>query len=201
MQIGLGPAAGIVVGFAGARLIDRSAKRGWMGESFEGAAVLGVALLAFAGAELVGGNGFIAAFVGGLIFGNTVRERCAFVFTFAEAEGQLLALVTFLLFGATLMPEAKGRLDWATVLYGVLALTAIRGPPIVLSLLGTGVRAPTIAFLAWFGPRGLASILFSLFVLEDHGVLARETIMTVTVFTVALSILAHGVTGAPGAKW
>lgn len=201
MQIGLGPIAGIVVGFLGARLVGNASDKGWMSESFEGAAVLAIAILAFAGAELLGGNGFIAAFVGGMVFGNTVRRGGSFVFAFAEAEGQILTLIAFLLFGASILPEAAGHLTWAVALYAVLSLTLIRGLPIVLSLLGTGLPAPTVGFLAWFGPRGLASILFALFVLEDNGVLARDVILTVTIVTVSLSILLHGVSAAPAAKW
>ncbi|MEO2197067.1 MAG: hypothetical protein ABGY72_13370 [bacterium] len=90
--------AGILVGWVSAKLVDRAVNSGWMAESYEGPAVLGVAVLSFAGAEIIGGNGFIAAFVAGLIFGNTVRERCKFLFEFAEAEGELMVFVTFLIF-------------------------------------------------------------------------------------------------------
>ena len=167
MQIGLGPLVGIAVGWLAARLIDRAVESAWMAESYEGPAILGVALLAFALAELIGGNGFIATFVAGMVFGNQVRGRCGFLFEFAEAEGQLLVLLTFLIFGAAILPEAAGHLGPAVLLYALLSLTLVRLLPITLSLLGTGLRAPTIVFLGWFGPRGLASILFALFVLEE----------------------------------
>jgi len=85
MQIGLGPVAEIVVGWVSEKLIDRAVKVGWMAVSYDGPAVLGVAFLSFAGAEVIGGNGFIAAFVTGLVFGNTVRNHCRFLFEFAEA--------------------------------------------------------------------------------------------------------------------
>ena len=88
-----GPLAGIVVGGAGAWLLDGAVKKEWITESYEGAAILGIALLAYSGAELIGGNGFIAAFVSGLVFGTFVRGRCGFVFEFAEAKGQLLVLL------------------------------------------------------------------------------------------------------------
>ena len=201
MQIILGPLAGIVVGWGAAHLIDRAAKAGWMTESHEGPAVLGVALLVFAGAEIIGGNGFIAAFVAGLVFGNQVRGRCGFLFKFAEAEGQLLTLLTFLIFGAAVLPEAFGRAGLTVLLYAVLSLTVIRMIPIAVSLVGAGVRLPTVAFLSWFGPRGLASILFALFVLEQYEVPGSETILVAVVVTSALSILAHGLTAAPAAKW
>ena len=199
-QILLGPLAGIAVGGVGAWLIDRAAKAGWIGESFEGPAILGVALLAFSGAENIGGNGFIAAFVAGLVFGNRVRGRCAFVFAFAEAEGQFLTLLTFMVFGAAMLPEALGHLQLGVILYAVLSLAAIRPVAVAISLIGAGVRAPSIAFLGWFGPRGLASILFALLILEQIETPAADRILVVTIVTVALSILAHGVTAAPAAR-
>ena len=199
-QITLGPLAGLIIGGLGAWLMDRAVFKGWMGESFAGPAILGVALLAYAGAEIIGGNGFIAAFVAGLVYGNLVRDRCSFVFEFAEAEGQLLTLLTFLIFGAVILPEAFGQIGWSNALYAILSLTVIRLIPVAISLIGSGVRAPTVAFLGWFGPRGLASILFALFVLEEAEVPATDLILTVTIVTVALSILAHGITAAPAAR-
>ena len=201
MQVTLGPLAGIAVGWAAARLIDRAVKVGWMSESHEGPAVLGVALLAFAGAEVIGGNGFIAAFVAGMVFGNQVRERCGFLFEFAEAEGHLLTLLTFLVFGAAILPEAIGHSGPMVLLYALLSLTAVRMIPIAASLIGAGLRAPTVGFLGWFGPRGLASILFALFILEEAETPGAQTILVTVVLTVALSILAHGLSAAPAAKW
>ena len=104
-------------------------------------------------------------------------------------------------FGAAIVPQAAGNLGWAAVVYAGLSLTVVRMLPIALSLVGAGVRPPTIAFLGWFGPRGLASILFALFVLEDAEIAAAERILAVTIVTVAFSILAHGVTAAPAARW
>jgi NhaP-type Na+/H+ or K+/H+ antiporter len=192
MQIGLGPVAGILIGWVSAKLIDRAVKAGWMAVSYEGPAVLGVAFLTFAGAELIGGNGFIAAFVAGLVFGNTVRNHCRFLFEFAEAEGELLVSVTFLIFGAAMLPSVFGQSVGAMLLYAGLSLTAVRMIPIAVSLLGSGVRLPTIGFLGWFGPRGLASIIFALFVLEDADFPGAETIELAVIVTVGLSILLHG---------
>ncbi len=200
-QIILGPLAGMVIGGVGALILDRAAAAKWIGESYEGVAILGIALLAFSCAEIIGGNGFIAAFVSGLVFGNSVRHRCTFVFEFLEAEGQLLVLIVFLIFGAAILPQVAGQIDWTIALYAVLSLTVIRALPVALSLVGSGVRAPTVGFLAWFGPRGLASILFALFVLEEVATPAAEQILVVTIVTAALSILAHGLTAAPAARW
>ena len=201
MQVTLGPLAGVVVGSVAAQLIDRAVKANWMAESYEGPTILAVAFIAFASAELIGGNGFIAAFVAGMTFGNQVRDRCGFLFEFAEAEGQLLVLLTFLVFGAAILPEALDHTGPIAILYAVLSLTAVRMIPVALSLVGSGVRLPTVGFLGWFGPRGLASILFALFVLEEADTPGSQTILTVVILTVTLSILAHGLTAAPAARW
>jgi len=196
-QIVLGPLAGVVVGGAGAWLLDMASKKEWTTESYEGAAILGIAFLAYSGSELIGGNGFIAAFVSGLVFGNVVRGRCGFIFEFAEAEGNFLVLVTFLIFGAAILPTAFGEVDWAVLLYAVVSLTVIRMIPVAISLIGSGVKGTTVAFLGWFGPRGLASILFALFVLEEVPIPAGARIAIITVVTVALSIVLHGLSAAP----
>ena len=201
MQIGLAPLIGAAVGWIAARLIDRAVQAEWMTESFEGPAVLGVALLAFAAAEIAGGNGFIATFIAGMVFGNQVRHRCHFLFEFAEAEGHLLTLLTFLIFGAAILPEAIAHASPMILLYAVLSLTVVRMLPIALSLIGAGLSLPTIGFLGWFGPRGLASILFALFILEEADTPGAQTIMLTVIATVALSILAHGLSAAPAATW
>ena len=200
-QLILGPAVGLVVGWGGAWLIDRAAKSEWMGRSAEGAAILGLALFSFAAAEIVEGNGFIAAFVAGLVFGNRVRGRCSFLFEFIEAEGHLLVLLTFLIFGGAILPAALGEINWVIILYAVLSLTVVRMIPVAISLTGTGLKLPSKLFLGWFGPRGLASILFALLVLEQAGVAGAAEISVITIATVGLSILAHGVTAAIGARW
>ena len=151
-------------------------------------------------AELIGGNGFIAAFLGGLVFGNTIRHPCSFLFEFMETEGQLLMLVTFLVFGAALLPEGLAHLTPATLLYAVLSLTVIRMLPVAIALAGAGLRPPTYLFLGWLGPRGLASILFVLLILEEAEVVHRDQLLAITVVTVALSALLHGLTAAPLAK-
>ncbi|MGF1456309.1 MAG: cation:proton antiporter [Alphaproteobacteria bacterium] len=209
MQITLGPLVGAGVGFAGGWLLERSIDRALMAEAFQGVAAIALALLAYGAAELAGGNGFIAAFVAGLTLGNTTHHCPKFVLEFAEAEGQLLALFVFMIFGAVLVPDLMGALTWPAVLYAVLALTIMRMVPVAFSLIGTRLWAPTVLFLGWFGPRGLASILFALVVLDEGmgaqmtgpmgemGVSAAREIIVVTILTVALSILAHGLTAAP----
>ena len=197
LQVTLGPLAGIVIGYLGARFIDWSADHGWMSEAAEGIGILALALMAFFCAEIIGGNGFIAAFVSGLVFGNNIRHQCSFLFEFMETEGQLLMLITFLVFGAVLLPEGLQHMDITIFLYAILSLTVIRMLPIALSLLGTGIKLPTTLFLGWFGPRELASILFVLLILEQSDIAHKEELLSITIVTVGLSALLHGVTAAP----
>ena len=200
LQVTLGPVVGCVVGFFGARALDTAIERGWSSMRFQGIGILSLAVLTYVAAELIGGNGFIAAFVGGMVFGNTIRHPCTFLFDFMETEGELLMLLTFLIFGAALLPDGIARLSPAIFLYAVLSLTVIRMLPIALSLMGTHLKLPSRLFLGWFGPRGLASILFVLLILEDSALPNRDEILAVTVITVALSVLLHGVTAAPFAN-
>ena len=199
-QVTLGPLAGALAGFAGARLLDSAAQRGWADTAFQGIGILSLAVFAYAVAELAGGNGFIAAFVGGLVLGATVRHPCTFLFEFMEAEGQLLMLMTFLVFGAALLPEGLEHFTAATFVYAVLSLTIIRMLPVAISLIGTGLRLRSVLFLGWFGPRGLASILFVLLILEKVELVHRTELLAITVITVALSALLHGLSAAPLAK-
>lgn len=201
LQILLGPLVGIGVGYLGGKLVELGGRSGWMNHTFQDLSALGLALLAFAGADLIGGNGFIAAFCAGLTLGNCSRAICECLYEFAEAEGQLLTLVIFMIFGAVMVPMVIDHLTWQIGLYGLLSLTVIRLVPVAVSLLGARLKWDTVLFLGWFGPRGLASILFALLVVEDSSLYGREMILVTVVFTVFISIFAHGLTAYPGAKW
>lgn len=200
LQVTLGPLAGLIIGVGLGRVIDWCLTRGWMDEAYEGAAVLAIPLTAYLSADLIGGNGFIAAFVAGAAFGAVVGERCSFLFEFMENEGRLLVLLTFFLFGGALIGEHLEHISWTTLGYTALSLTVIRMAPIMLSLTGAGFSMETKMFLGWFGPRGLASILFALLVLEHSLLPHREEIMATIVLTVLASIIVHGVTAAPWAS-
>jgi NhaP-type Na+/H+ or K+/H+ antiporter len=200
LQVTLGPIAGVVIGYVGARLLDTAIKHGMASPAFQGIGILSLAVFTYVVAELVGGNGFIAAFIGGMVFGHSIRNSCTFLFEFMETEGQLLMLITFLIFGAALLPEAVAHLSPRVFLYAILSLTVIRMLPIAISLLGSGLRSPSYLFLGWFGPRGLASILFVLLILEESDMPHRDELLAVTVVTVALSALLHGISAAPFAR-
>lgn len=199
-QIILGPIAGIAVGYLGGKLINWAEEKNWMANSFQRLAALGLALLAYSLAEVIGGNGFIAAFCAGLVLGNLFRDVCHRLYEFAEAEGALLMLLTFMIFGAIMVPVGLAHFNWTIALYAVLSLTVIRIIPVAISLIGMKLQTQTIAFLGWFGPRGIASIIYGLLIVEEEALQGRDTIMAVMIVTVLFSILAHGVTAVPWAN-
>jgi NhaP-type Na+/H+ or K+/H+ antiporter len=200
-QVGLGPLVGIAVGFLGGRAVGWGRSRDWMSETFENLAAIGLALLAYAGAELVGGNGFIAAFFAGLTLGNTARSVCSSLYAFAESEGQLLTLLSFVVFGAVMAGPALEALSLPVVLYVVASLTVVRVVPVALSLLGLRLNVRTVGFIGWFGPRGIASILYGLLILESAGLPHEERLFAVTMLTVLASVFLHGASAWPGVRW
>ena len=196
-QFLFGPILGGLVGWLGGALVDRASRSGWMNSTFQRLTAGSLAVLAYALAEVFHGNGFIAAFFGGLMLGAhtpVVRER---IQEFGEAEGQQLELFVFLLFGLILVPKVAGYWDGRAWLYAILSLTVIRMLPVALSLIGTRLRWPSVAFIGWFGPRGIASILYLIIVFITIGYTGYEQMMAIVVLTVLLSIFLHGVTAVP----
>jgi NhaP-type Na+/H+ or K+/H+ antiporter len=200
-QVLFGILAGVIVGFFGIKFIELGNRRRWMTRTFEKISAVALALLAYGLAELVGGNGFIAAFSMGIALGNTSRSQMSEeLHEHIEVEVALLMLLTFLLFGSVLLPEALDHVDGMVVLYAIFSLTLIRMVPVAISLIGSRIRPGTVLFLGWFGPRGVASILYVFIMLDAEGLAASKTIFTVVMVTVLLSIFAHGMTAAPAAR-
>jgi sodium/hydrogen antiporter len=153
--------------------------------------------LAFGIADPIGGSGFIAAFVGGFVFGALRRRSEGEIGHLIEELGEVLNAVTFIVFGAVLLGPVLGDVTWSVALYAVLSLTVVRLLPVAIAMIGTGARRPTVAFLGWFGPRGLASIVFAVLVLEEGGLPHDDLILVTIYLTIGLSVLAHGLTAAP----
>ena len=198
-QIGFGLLAGVVIGLVCGWLIYQRASKHQIEAVYRQLATIAVAASAFAAASLLDGNGFIAAFVAGLAFGHIAPSQCKDVIDFTEDEGELLTAVTFLTFGAVLVGPLLDDLTWQIALYAVGSLTVVRMVPTALSMIGSGSQFETRLFAGWFGPRGLASILFALVVLEEHHTEATEQVFTIVMWTVLLSIFAHGITASPWA--
>ncbi|NER92076.1 MULTISPECIES: sodium:proton antiporter [unclassified Moorena] len=201
MQVILGPIVGVAVGYIGGWLVSQSVRRKWITHSFEDLSVLGLSLCAYAIAELVGGNGFIAAFCAGLTLGNTAPSICDCLYEFGEAEGQLLVLLIFMIYGSMMVFPALDSVNWQMVLYAIATLTIARMVGVAISVIGMKLRWYTILFLGWFGPRGVASILYGLLILEGDGIQGSEVMFSTMVVTVLISVFAHGLTAFPGANW
>lgn len=201
-QIIFGAAIGIAVGYFGSKLIIKSLRRKWMNDSFEDLSVLGLSILAYTCAELIGGNGFIAAFCAGLTLGGIASKSVLQqLYEFGEAEGQLLTLITFLLYGAVMVLPTLSQTTWQTWLYAVCSLTFARILGVAISTVGLKLQLDSILFIGWFGPRGIASIVYGLSIVEKEGLQGSELMFSTMVVTVFISVFAHGITAFPGANW
>jgi NhaP-type Na+/H+ or K+/H+ antiporter len=196
----VGVLVGIVLGALGGILTRKARGRGWLSEDMAGPAVLALALMTYTGANLVDANGFVAAFVGGLVFGGFAGPGRDGEIAYVEQTGSLTSMLSWLAFGALTLPVLGEWLQWRVALYAVLSLTVIRMLPVALSLLGTGTSRSEMAFIGWFGPRGLASIIFTLIALESLEHVADEAVAVISL-TVVLSVLAHGLSAVPLANW
>ena len=201
-QIVFGAAIGIAVSYFGSKLIIASLRRKWMNESFEDLSVLGLSILAYACAELIGGNGFIAAFCAGLTLGNTASQSTRQkLYDFGEAEGQLLTLLSFLLYGAVMILPSLSQATWQMWLYAIGSLTLTRLLGVALSTIGSKLQPLSVLFIGWFGPRGIASIIYGLVIVEEENLPSSDLIFTTMIITVLISVFAHGLTAYPGANW
>lgn len=199
-QIILGPLAGLAVGWGAAKAMDAAQGRDLMEEPAEAIFFLVSAFAAYALADAIGGNGFIAAFVAGMTFGNSYKHDITFISEFMEGAGQLLTMLSFLIFGAFLLPDGLAHTSAMTALLALLFLTVVRMFPVWLSLAGTGLALREKLFLGWFGPRGLASVLFTLVVLDEFDLAVEDELLACVSLTVGFSILLHGLTSNPLAR-
>ena len=200
-EIGYGIAAGALAGVVTATAINYAGNRRLIERSWLQIVPVAGAALAYGVAAPLGGSGFIAAFVAGMTFGALRKPTGDGEATLLTDElGELLNGVTLLVFGAALLWPALDGLTWRIVLYAAASLTIVRMGPVALAMLDTGARRPTVAFLGWFGPRGLASIVFAAIVVQEADLPHANTILLTTYATVGLSVLAHGVTAAPLAR-
>lgn len=195
-EIGIGVAVGVGLTGAGAWLFKRAADRGWVTESWRQLPVVALAISCFTLAQSLGGSGFIAAFVGGLLFGWIAKDHRHKLLLAAEGTGDTFALITWVVFGSLVVGQVVDDFSWQVVLYALLSLTVIRMVPVFLVLAGMKLRTDEKLFIGWFGPRGLASIVFALIVLGEH-LPGGGTIAMTAACTIIMSIVAHGVSAHP----
>lgn len=195
-EIGIGLLVGLGLTVIGSWAIKSCVKRGWVTDTWSQIPVVGLAFSCFAMAQILGGSGFIACFAGGILFGALTKQHKADLLKAAEGTGDTLALATWVVFGAVVVGQTIGQFTWQILLYAVLSLTVIRMLPVFLMLTGMGMKADAKLFMGWFGPRGLATIVFAVIVL-DAKLPGGEVLAAAAVCTVVLSILAHGFSANP----
>src|SRR5690349_11118617 len=195
-ELGIGIVVGVGIGLAGGFALRWSRRRGWAADEFVGIAVLALALVTYTASLAIHGNGFVAAFCGGLAFGAAAGRRAPAELVFLEQASSLVSMLVWFAFGALAIPIVLVRADLVVVAYAILSLTLVRMVPVALACWGAGLDRKTVLFVGWFGPRGLASLVFALLALEDLGPAADDVVAIIGV-TVLLSVLAHGLSAAP----
>ncbi len=200
-QVGLGVVGGLVCGYAGALLIGKGTRHGWMSPLHQKIAAVALALLAFASVQQFGGSGFVATFVTGVVLSARVRPSCDYLYEFAKTEGRTLVLIAFVLIGAgpvrEILQDGVEPEVWALAL---LSLFVLRPLAIAVSLIGQRLMVSTGLFLGWFGPRGLATIVFMLVAFQELAEMP-SLLLDVVVLTVALSVVLHGLSSTPLSNW
>ncbi|MFT5352949.1 MAG: NhaP-type Na+/H+ or K+/H+ antiporter [Polyangiales bacterium] len=199
LQVTVGPLVGLLVGGVGGRLVQWAERRDLVGESQQAIVGLAMATFAYAAAEAVHGNGFISVFVAGMTIGAVAPKACKALHEFVETEGQVLMYLVFIFVGCLYALPALTQSSWEHVAYAVASLTLVRIVPVALSLIGSDLHRWSRALVAWFGPRGIATIVFAIVALESEALPMNEEIFTVAMLTVVLSVFAHGATAAPAA--
>jgi NhaP-type Na+/H+ or K+/H+ antiporter len=195
-EIGIGLVVGLGITALGVAIIRWCWKRGWITEIWLQIPVVMLAITCFTVAQTLHGSGYIAAFVGGLLFGFFAKESTHKLVLAAEGTGETLAMMTWIVFGAAVIGQSYQYFTWQVVLYAVLSLTVVRMLPMFVSLAGTGETTESKLFLGWFGPRGLASLVFAIIVYNTD-LPNKEILGMVVVCTVFLSAVLHGLTAVP----
>jgi sodium/hydrogen antiporter len=199
-EIGYGVLGGVAAGLTAAGLVAVGHRRDLISGSWLQIIPIAGAGLAYGVAAALGGSGFIAAFLAGVVFGALVSEECEQASRLNEELGGLLGGVTFLIFGAVLLGPSLKHVSWQIALYAVLSLTLVRLLPVAIAMIHSDAKWQTIGFLGWFGPRGLASIVFASIAVQEAHLAGARTILLTAYLTIGMSVLAHGITAAPLAR-
>jgi len=195
-EIGIGLAVRAGMSLLGSWLIVRCHRLGWITEVWKPQIIVALAIACFTLAQSLHGSGFIATFVGGLLFGALAKEHKHELMNSAEGAGETLGLITWVIFGSTVISQSIAHISWPVLIYSILSLTVIRMLPVGLSLIGTRLQTSEKLFIGWFGPRGLATIVFSIIVLNAN-LPGANTIAITAACTIVLSIFAHGISAVP----
>jgi NhaP-type Na+/H+ or K+/H+ antiporter len=195
-EIGIGLVVGLGLTLLGGWLLKLCGGRGWISGVWVEIPVGALSVTCFAVSQILGGSGFIAAFSGGLLFGALFREPKDRLLKAAVGTGEKLALLTWVVFGSAVVGRALGSFSLPVLGYAILSLTLVRMVPVALSVIGLRLHASSTLFLGWFGPRGLASIVFGIIV-ADANLTGGGTVTAVVVATITMSVVLHGITAYP----
>ena len=191
-----GAALGAGIGLLGAVLLIWAGRAGSERGRLPAAGGGGPGRLRGTATALVAGvNGFVAAFIAGMAFGTTVTDDELLVF--GEETGTLMSLLVWFLFGAVMVVPGFEAATWRDAVFAVLALTVVRMLPVAIALTGSGLDKATVAFIGWFGPRGLASVVFGLIAVDSLDPTDANLVLGAVTVTVTLSVIVHGITGSP----
>jgi NhaP-type Na+/H+ or K+/H+ antiporter len=199
-EVLIAAAVGIAIGWIGGKVLVNTARRGWVGAMWLQIGALALAIAAYGLALGLGGSGFVAVWLTGLLLGLMSRNELDDVSGFSETLGTGLTMTSFLVFGAVILGTALADLTWQIALYAVLSLTVIRMVPVALAMIGSGLHRVSVLYLGWFGPRGLASIIFAGLVVESSDLPNASLIVTVAMVTVGMSVYVHGATSWIGSE-
>lgn len=198
-ELGIGIAVAVIIVTLGSKVVRFCYGRGWFTDVWIQIPVVTLALACFATAQSLHGSGYIAAFVGGLLFGHFSNKDTHKLVLAGEGIAELLAMLTWVIFGSVYMGYYWSSMTADVVIYSLLSLTVIRMLPVIIALIGTGEKFETKMFLAWFGPRGLASVVF-LVIVSASNLPAVSVLAHTVVCTITLCIVAHGLTANVWAK-
>ena len=195
-QIGIGIIAGLLITWVADRLVNYSQSRGWISKSWETVIICAIAFSCFTASQIAGGSGFIACFTGGLLYSFLNREYKHDILEEAEGIGDTLSILTWVIFSSVVIAANLKHFTWLILIYALLSLTVIRMIPVIVSLFGSGISFKDQLFIGWFGPRGLASIVFAI-IIFDIGLPHQKIIILTAACTILLSIILHGLTANP----
>ena len=196
-EVGWGLVAGVAAGLLATLVLRVAGRGGGISPVWRPLVTVAGAAIAYTLAIEIHGSGFIAAFVGGLTFRLAYGDDALEEVELLEVGSSLLAAVTFLLFGGVILGPMLHDLSWRVVLYALASLTVVRMIPVALSLIGSRLGKASVLLLGWFGPRGLASIVFGLIVVDSADLPHTHLLMQVVTITIAISVLLHGITAVP----
>lgn len=196
LEIAIGVGAGVAIGFAAAWLLRTARQAGWANPAYRAVGVAATALLAYAAVLELKGNGFVGAFVAGMAFGAATKDELAESLEFTHDAAELASFVVWFMFGAVMLPRLADA-QWQDFLFAALALTVVRMLPVALVLIGTRLDVATVGVVGWFGPRGLASVVFALLAVDGLAPADSARVVSIITATVAMSVLLHGISAAP----